>query len=341
MSVEQIEQISVEDSIRQAITEVEDKETDDVAPDEPDDKPEQEPQKEKARDETGKFAKKAEKTEKEAPEAPELEQKAVAPVEAAPQAWTGAVKSKWAKLDPDVRAEINKREADVHKMMTAHDGELRMGREMKDVITPYMPIITAEGGTPVAAVQSLLNTAYQLRTAPQAQKVALIQQIAQQYGIDLSQAQQPQQQVDPYIRQLEQRVQNLDSQFTQQKTLQEQQEQVKIQSEIQAFAGDPKNTYFEQVKAAMAPLLGNNVAKDLQEAYDMACWANPTIRSTLIAAQTQQEQEKRKAELVKKKQAAVSITGSPSVNTPSSTNQTKSVEDSVREAFDDIVGSKI
>lgn len=359
MSAEKVEPISVEDSIRAAIVEVEEKADDDgqedVQPPAGGDK-EGDKEGDRARDETGKFTKKskeAKQKETEGEEKPEDKvikddpaktaevQKPEAKVEIAPQSWGAAVKSKWNELPPEVRAEINKRETDIHQMMTRHDGELRLGRELKDVITPYMPQIQAEGGTPATAIQSLLNTAYQLRTANPGQKAALIGQICQQYGVDLTQINQPAQ-VDPVMQNVLNELNGLKQTITQQSTLQEQQESVRIQTEINAFAADPKNIYFSdpRVKAKMAPLLGSEQAKDLQEAYDAACWATPEIRTVLMAAQEKEQAEKRKDEIAKKKQAAASVTGSPGINTPSSTKTPKTVEDDLREVYDDVVGSK-
>lgn len=346
------ELVSVEDSIKQAMDEVEEKsnerENNDL-----DSKPVvvEEPTG-RERDENGKFTKKAKEEEKEEvidpnpkPDVQKTEVK-TEPQEAAPQAWGAAVKAEWAKLPPTVRNEINKREQDIHRMMTSHDGELRMGRELKEVITPYMPVLQSVGVTPQVAVQNLLNNDYVLRHGSAEQKAQKVQELFQYYGLDMGQITQVQQQqasMPPEMRQMMQEIQGLKQTITQQSSLQEQQEQAKIMAEVNAFGADSKNIHFHkpEVKAAMAPLLGNGTAKNLQEAYDMACWAVPSIRTELLAAQNAEQQQKKAQEIAKKKQASASVTGSPGVNLPSSTKSSKSVEDDVREAFDDIMNSKI
>lgn len=330
---------SLREQLEEAYTEVTtpedvaDTQTDDVT-DVVDDKPE------RARDETGKFTKK-EATE-EIVEAPELTAEPAAPVLEAPQAWTGPMKEKWGTLAPDVQAEILRRENDIHKMVTSKEGDLRLGREMKDVIGPYMPIITAEGGNPVAAVQSLLNTAYQLRTGTPQQKVALIHQIAETYGVDLGQAgtHQP----DNYIQSLHNEIAQLKQTLNPDaimSRLQEKQENDRIHAEVNAFAANPANKHYEQVKAFMAPLLASGQAKDLQEAYDMACYANPNIRSTLLQEQDAERQAKRKAELTAKKQAAVSVTGSPSANAGNAKSPERTLREELQANLVAIAGSKI
>lgn len=299
-----------------------------------------EPTVDRARDEQGKF------TVKETIAEPVADIVAEPPAALpAPQSWTGPMKEKWHTLPPDVQAEINRRENDVHKLATSHDGELRLGREMKDVITPYMPIIQAEGGTPATAVQSLLNTAYQLRTGTPERKAQLIQEIARTYGVDMGamQGQTPTQEAN-YIQQLQMEIQNLKQTLNPQAImaqLQEHQEHGRLVSDIQAFAANPANKHFETVKAAMAPLLSSGQAKDLQEAYDMACWANPSIRSTLLESQKTDEAAKRKAEIEAKKSAAVSIKGSPSAASGNTKPPERSLRDELAANMASALGSKI
>lgn len=277
-----------------------------------------------------------------APEATETPETAspVETLEPVPQAWRGAVKDKWKDLPADVRSEISKREQDIHQMVTRHDGELRLGREMKDILTPYIPVIQAANSTPAQAVNNLLNTAYKLRTGDAATKTAMIRQIAQEYDIDLNAASQAQEYNDPVIAQLKQQVEELKqlaNPVTLKSQLQEDFERDKVKSEVDAFASDPANVHYEQVKGIMASLLGNGQARDMKEAYDMACYANPHIRSTLEAQKRSEQQAKRQAEIAAKKHAAASVTGSPAIsNSSAKTNPKASVEDDLRAAWMDL-----
>lgn len=273
-------------------------------------------------------------------EAPEA--KPVAEVEPAPQSWGASVKGKWSELPSEVRGEILKREQDIHKMLTSHDGDLRMGREMKEVITPYIPHIQAAGSTPAQTVSSLLNTVYRLQTGDQQTRAAIVAQIAQDYGVELDSLQSQNEYVDPTIAQLQQEIQQLKQQANPQviqNQLQEQLESVKVQEQVRAFASDPANAYFEQVKPIMAALMGSGQAADLKEAYDMACNANPQIRASLEAAKKAEADAKRKAEITAKKHAAASISGSPAISnsaTQKSTNKSNSIADDIRAAMDEL-----
>ena len=293
----------------------------------------------KERDETEKFKAKTDETQKLAAETPKEQEAtpatATAPKKSIspPEGWTAPMKQKWATLPEDVQAEIARREADVHKMMTSPDGELNLGRRVKETIAPYMAIIKAEGGEPVSAIGDLLNTAYLLRTADPVRKAQLVQHVIQQYGVDMSLLgqQQQQAQADP-LQSIQQELAALKQQANPayiQKQLQEQMENAKVQSEVQAFASDPANVHYQKVKPVMASLLANGAAKDLKEAYEAACYADPEIRSMLEAEKAAKEQAKRNEEIAAKKKAAASITGSPSVYIPNSGNPDRTLRDEI------------
>jgi len=287
----------------------------------------------KERDDSGKF--KAEEPLEQA-KAEELPKEIPEP----PQSWSAEAKAEWAKASEIIRNESLKREKDWHQALTRHDGDLRLGREMKDVITPYMAQIQAEGGTAATAVSSLLNTAHILRSGTQEQKRALILNTAKQYGVDIGAVHEEQEYVDPTIAQLRQEIENLkkiaDPQAIESR-LHERYESAKVKSDIDAFASDPAHVHFETVKPIMAALFNAGQAKDLKEAYDMACMANPTIRSTLEASRNAEYQAKRKQEIEAKKRASSSITGSPAIPSNSKvTNPKTSVEDDLRAVIDAI-----
>jgi hypothetical protein len=263
-------------------------------------------------------------------EAPEQE------IEPAPQALSSKLKEKWKDLDPEVRQEIIKRENDTHQMFTRHDGELNLGRKMKEVISPYMAVIQSEGGTPETAVRDLLNTAYVLRTGQPQQKAQLLMQVAQQYGVDLQQAMQPQGERNLAMEQMQREIIELRQQAnpdTIKQQLQEQMEYDTIQSQVNAFAGDPANKYFEQVKPIMAKLLSSGLAENIQEAYDQACKRDPQISSTLEAEEKKALEAKRKAEILRKKQASASVTGSPDTTSPNTKAPIKSMEEELMESL--------
>lgn len=244
--------------------------------------------------------------------APAAESQAVRP----PDSWTPAAKAKFATLDPEIQAEVMRREAEVHKGFTKQDEQRALGKTFSDVVAPYLPMIRAEGGQPIEAVQMLLQTAHNLRHAAPDQKQNMIIQLAQQYGVDMQGvfnrlAGGQQQQVDPQVAELRQQIAQLQQASQQSRHSAEEAAQAQLNTEIESFASDPKNIYFANVRPAMAALIRDGVATGLQEAYDMACWARPDIRPLLLQQTEQQKQAAARDKAQKARAAGGSISGSP------------------------------
>jgi hypothetical protein len=238
---------------------------------------------------------------------------------APPNGWTAEAKAVWHTLPQAVQEAAIKREQDVAKFTSTRDEHASFGKEMYQAVQPYLATIKAEGGTPATAVQSLLNTAYVLRTGtPEARRQMLLQ-TAQQFDIDLGiPAAKPNGQAantPPELTALQREVAELKGLLSQRDQATQQQLQTEIQSELEAFAADPKHPHYSEVKAHMAALLREGVAKDLQDAYDQAVWARPDTRATLEAQRRAEEEQKRRTEAKAKAEAAkrrnVSLTGGP------------------------------
>lgn len=254
-------------------------------------------------------------------------------VEPAPTSLSGYMRDKWKELPAELRSEVIKREEDLHRKLTAGDSEYHFGRTMKEVVSPYMAMINSEGGKPETAVRDLLNTAYLLRTATPDQKVDLLYQIAKTYKIPVDFPQQ--EAVDPTIQDLKQQIEQLRQVANPdhlKKQLQEQMEVDRINSEVNTFAADPSKIHFQKVRSQMGALIGGGQAKDMQEAYDMACWAHPEIRSTLLAKTQADDIAKRKEEMNAKKKAGSSLTGSPGT-IPSFTSPDRSLREELQAQF--------
>lgn len=270
----------------------------------------------------------------------------IAPVEEthkldAPQSWTADEKAEWANMSPKAQATAIRRENDFHKMVTSHEGDLRLGREMKSVIDPFLPSIKEAGAEPKALIHDLLGTVNTLRNGTEEQKIMVMQNIAKGYNVDLNKVMGYQQ--NP-INQLYGELNSLKQQYNPDailNMLQERQEGDKIQSEVNAFAADPKNVHFEVLKPFMSALLTSGQAKDLREAYDMASYANPETRSTMLNASKEAEAAKRKQEIASKKNASVSVKGSPSLVQGNTKSPVRTIEEELSAQFDAIHGSKL
>lgn len=280
---------------------------------------------EKTRDEKGKFKEKLSlptegKEVAAKPNPVEAKPEAVAP----PTSWKAEAKQEWSAISPKAQQEILRREKEVHEGFTRLDEDRQLGKQIKDVVNPYLATIRAEGGTPVTAVADLLNTAHVLRTATPQQKAATVMQIINQFGVDMRLAGQPQQPVNPEIAALQQQIANLTSERNQEKTLLQQEQDAKVTSKVNEFASDPKNEFFPQVKAHMAALLKSGLEEyqTLEQAYEAAVLANPVTR-TLYLQKTQAKPNS----IESKKRAAVSISGSSSKSSANAENPNRSLRE--------------
>lgn len=279
--------------------------------------------------------------------APTAEQQAAAPSPAPaikpPDSWTPAAKAKFAALDPEIQAEVIRREKEVHQGFTKFDEHRNIGKSFTEAVAPYLPMIRAEGGEPLQAVQMLLQTAHNLRTAGPEQKQQMLINLAQQYQIDMQGVfnrltGQQQNQIPPQVQHLQQQVADLQRQIQQSTQTRATTEQAQYQTEIESFASDPQNIYFENVRPAMAALIRDGVAKDLKEAYDMACWARPDIRPLLLQQTEQQKQEAAKAKAQQARAAAVSVSGAPTGSAGNVPPQDRSLADEIRANMREIMG---
>jgi hypothetical protein len=225
------------------------------------------------------------------------------------------MKEKFAALPEDVQAEITRRETEAHRRISSNDDERTFGRQFRDALAPYQAVLTAEGAQPIDAFKQFLNIAYIMRTGTAEQKLAALQQTAQIYNVPLGQLLQQQPASDPRLEPLQQRLDRIERERQAEIQQRQAQESSIIHSEIDTFAASPGHDHFEAVKLRMGHLLESGLAKDLQDAYDQACWSDPAIRSTLAAAQAQSENEKRLADQKAKtdaaRRAAGSVTGAP------------------------------
>jgi len=250
-----------------------------------------------------------------------------------PDGWTAAAKAKFSGLDPDIQAEVLRREKEAHQKITSQDSDRDFGQKIRRAAEPYSAIIAAEGGTHEAAFKDYLNYAYILRAGTPQQKFQALQVIAQRFNVPLGPLQpgQPQHSSANLLTPEQARL-------IAQEEIQRQRwdwEQSSLQGEIEAFANEAGHDHFETVKPIMAALLESGKAETLKDAYDQAIWALPDIRSTLTAQQLSDAEAKRLADSKQRtdaaKRAAVSVTGGPGgVKPPANGAGDRSLRDEIK-----------
>lgn len=264
---------------------------------------------ERARDERGRFSAK-EAADAVAAAAPVLEappeQQAPPVVERkVPNTWRKEAAARWADIPDDIKDEILKRENDARTGIQSYKSDAELARTFKEASKPFERTFQSLGVSPVQAYQYLLNADAKLRYSPPQEKARYFSELAREYGIDLQQV-VPLPPVPPEYQQMQQELNRL----RQRQEAWDREQTQTLVSEIEQFA--ETHEHLEAVRPAMAVLLQNGQAKDLEDAYQKAIWAEPSIRAQLLQQQVSEATKKAEtASLAKRQQAAaVSVRGS-------------------------------
>ena len=237
---------------------------------------------------------------------------AVAPEHAkAPTSWKATTQAKWEALDPEIKEEVHRREADFHKGIQQYRQLAEIGQNFDKEFRPYEAMIRASGMTPYQLVKNWMGTEYQLKNSQPAEKAALFVEYAGKYGLTpeniaeaYAKAAEGKPVIDPAVKGLQDEVKSLKEQREQEMRAVQEREIAQIRSEVEAFAKAPGHEHYETVKLDMAALMHDGRAKDMQEAYDKACRANPEIHEKLVAERLKAESEKAAEKAAKAKKAA-------------------------------------
>jgi hypothetical protein len=258
-----------------------------------------------------------------------------------PPGWSAAARAQFGLLPPEVKEAVAKREADVAAGMQV----LQKYRGLET----YTPIIEGSGINHAEFTKRAVEWEQSLRTNPigtllhvaklgNVDIVRLAQQIMQQGGQSQPQMQPqylPQQQIAG-----QQAPQPQDFRALIHQELAERD----AHSYVDDFLSDPKNIHAEAVADDMALLITNGRADNLEQAYEMACWAHPEIRALLIrqasappGAVSETERARRKAS--EAKAAAKATVGAPSGPRPEQRDTrppNATVRYDVRRAFEQV-----
>jgi hypothetical protein len=301
-------------------TTVEVSETVEAAP-EPDPAPVEEG---RARDESGKFVAK-DKEEATADVVEELAAEAPPPRKA-PSSWKPAAQEAFLKADrgepltgEEIRLltqEAERRENDFHKGVSEWKSHADKARAYEQAVTPFNGYLQQIGVDAPTAISHLLKTEHTLRTADPITKANEFARLAREYGVDLSQIEEPPQH-DPQTQYLMSELKALRDEQQRFYNQTQQHELAKAQTIIEQMANDSANfPHFEAVRGDMADLLETGKATSEKEAYEMAVWMRPDTRTTLLDQQRAEAQRKAidAAQVQKAKAASVSVKGSSPVS---------------------------
>lgn len=260
---------------------------------------------------------------------------------APPKTWRAEALAKWETLPPEVQREVLKREEDIFKGLESYKADAQVGRSLNQVLSPYMPMLQQAGVNPLQQIESLMQAHHGLATGTPEQKQRFFSELARAYNVPLSGelvGEEPPF-VDPQVAALQKEIAALKSKTS----AREQQEaatlRATLQKEIDAFAADPKNVYFDEVATDIAALLKSGTASTLAEAYEKAIWLNPATRAKEQARLTAEAEAKAKAEAEAKAAAAKKATAANVRSSPKSASAAAplgSIDDTLSAALNSI-----
>jgi hypothetical protein len=262
----------------------------------------------------------------------------------APKTWRPEAAATWATLPPTVQEEIVKREADMFKGIEGYKANATIGQTFAQIAAPYQQLFQRDNTDPAQLTHSLFQAHAQLSLGTPEQKLAKINEIASLYGIQM-QSTDPDAApyVDPQVKALQDQIAGLKSQISGQTQWQQQQQQrenerirTELTAEVDKFAADPANVYFNELGDDIAHLLSTKAAKDLKEAYELAIYRNPVTRQKEIdrkASETAEALRKSEAEKADKARQAMGANVKSRAKQASGTAALGSMDDTLRAAL--------
>ena len=173
---------------------------------------------------------------------------------------------------------LNQRENEFKKGVSVYKAEAERAKALEEAINPFVPELQSQGISPAAWINNLGRAHMVLTKAPYDQKVQMFHRLAQDYGVNLNQINEPQQPVDAYTQQLMQQLNQVNQEVSTIKGRFEQEEQTRLSNEIERVRSDKERfPHFDMVREEMAQLLELGKAQNLETAYVKAVRMNDEV----------------------------------------------------------------
>lgn len=248
---------------------------------------------------------------------------------APPQSWKGSAKVNWDRLPRAVREEISREYGEVDSAR----GELAPLKELFDVNREFL---VNQAGSVSNAMAQMMQFARLSVDNP----VQLAEHILRSKGLDPravfggQPGQAPQQNQQPDLETMLAKA--VDARW---QTLSQQRETQQLQTQIDQFGADPKYPYFNDVRSLMGAIMSAGKAKSMEEAYEQATRADPTIWAAIQASQSEAGgQQRQQAVQTARLAQRTNLKGSPLPNGASAGGgkSNASVLDDVRAAAEEL-----
>lgn len=268
---------------------------------------------------------------------------AVAPV-AVPAGLVGITPETFAALPAETQGHLART---MEQFTQAHEHFSRLD-QIEQLIAPRRQAWALNGMTEAQALNQLLALSdFATRDAQ-----GFIKYMADQSGVSLEDMVFAAPKVDPTIAALQKEINDLKSGRTQDQQLQQRTAHENTVRSVQAFAsekgqdGQPLRPHFEELGQGILPYISAVKAQNptwpqgqiLQQAYENACWATPTVRAKMQAAtQAAADAERLRAETARVDKARAASVGVPSrapgSPSPNPTEGKMSLRDTIRAAM--------
>ena len=257
----------------------------------------------------------------------------------APRTWRPEAAAAWATLPPTVQEEVLKREEEIFRGIEQYKTHANYGREIQQAMAPFEPILQRFNATPAQAVSQLMGLQQVLLSGTAAEKRQLVEGVIRTYGIDMGQPGEEPPYTDPQVADLRAKLAAIES--NQQRAEAEKQASIRatLKAELDAFATDPANPYFDEVADDIGALLRGGGAKGLKDAYEKAVWANPVTRAkeqSRALAEAQAKDKKEAEERAAQARKATSANVRSNAKTVSSTAPLGSIDDTLAATLRDL-----
>ena len=173
---------------------------------------------------------------------------------------------------------LNQRENEFKKGVSVYKAEAERAKALEEAINPFVPELQAHGINPATWISNLGHAHLVLAKGTQQQKMQMFHRLAQDYGVNLNEASEPQQPVDAYTQQLMQQLYQVNQEVNSIKGRFAQEEQQRLSNEIERVRSDKERfPHFDMVREEMAQLLELGKAPDLETAYAKAVRLNDEV----------------------------------------------------------------
>lgn len=252
-----------------------------------------------------------------------------------PQSWKKDMDETWKSMSKEAQEYVLQREEQMKEGLSTNKDDADLGLAIRDVTAPIDHILQQNNVDKKSMVQNLLNGHIQMMQAAPEQKKEMLLNLAKNYGVELGQPVESDENVDPHVKQLQNELQQVKGMLNQQQRMAyenqqytHKQETDKINQQVNEFAEN--HDYFDELSDEIAVLV--KAGKDLEDAYQIA-FRNSEHFEKKLRQETEEKLRKERKEKAEKAKQATSVNVKSRDTGKAPTAPTGSMDDTLRETL--------